>query len=305
MMLNSTFPSTASMERSKDGTEPIVGGSIASNMTLNNLRDTAGTGVPWRLWLINLYTLFVNVCEDPIQSGPALDAALQKEIQLLVQYIEAYTAHIRGAPRRPDIIFYAPDYGFIPSKLRREISMETKGGKHQHAIDLSFAAFRKTRILRQPALRPDAPLAGPAFIAVGQGSYPHRDLVRWIREHGRALGYVYNQEPVALITHCPIDLHLRRYLQNLFLLERFTGNVLQPHEFGKKISASPDVPFNIYTHQLFGDKVHIASRVSGKLKTTLLDAAKEKNWLKRSEAEILTDILRLAKIEASAFPMKL
>jgi len=304
-MVNSTFPATASLERSKDGSEIIAGGSIALNRTLNLLRDTAGTGTPWRLWCINLYTLFENVCEDPMQPGPQLEAALQNEIWLLVQYIEAYAAHIPGIVRRPDIIFYAPDYGFIPKKLRRAISTETKGGKRQNAIDVTFAAFRNARIMKQPPVRPDTPLTHPAYIPVGQGGYPHRDLVRWIRDHGRALSYIYNQEPIALITHCPIDLHLRRYLRNVFLLERYTGNVLQPHEFGKKISTSPDVPFNTYTHQLFGDKVHLEPRVTGKLKAAILETAKEKKWPQRSESEIFSDILRLTKLDVSAFPLKL
>lgn len=295
------FPDTAGMERSQDGSEPILGGSIAINRLLNHLRDTAGTGTPWRLWLINLYTLFDNLYTDLTITGAQLDTALRTEVQLLTQYIEAYASYLPGPPRRPDIIFYAPDYAIIPTKLRREISPETKTGQLRRALDRAFQVFRTTRILPQTTPSP----AVVRFIPVGQGSYPHRDLVRWLRAHSAQLQYIYDQDPVALITHCPIDLHIRRYLKQLFLLERYTGHILQPAAFGKKLPASEDVPFNIYTHQLFGDQVHLASRIKGKLKSQLLQVAKDRTWRQRSELEILADIRRLTQLESRDFPLKL
>lgn len=300
-----TFPSTEGMQTSSDGSEFIYGGSIAINRILGRLRDTAGPrAVPYRLWLINAYTLLENVFKPDAREEDIV-AALHMEVNLLVQYIEAYMSHCTGPFRPPTIVFYAPTYR-IPDKLLREQNKDTKSGAKRIALDRLYAKLQGSLFGTQPLQLNRAQAFSLTWsVPVGSRNLPHRDLAIWVNNAARDLTYVVGSDPVALITHCPIDFHITRQLSNIDLHERYTGEVIKPRAFGKKLHDSGHVPFGIYTHQLFGDKVHLASRMDVKTKKAIVAAAEKDKWAHKTDSEILTAISRITGLKSTDFTLKL
>lgn len=290
------FPDVSGLEKSADGSEIIYGGSVAINRLLGLLRDTAGspTATPWMLYLINAFTLADNVF-DVKATTRENENAFHADVNLLCQYIEAYMASFPRVLRAPVIVFYIPDYGHLPKKLVRG----HKEGTRAEALDTFYKNLRLTFPIKASRLNPGSDASQQWSVHVGGGTFPHRDLVQWLRETSTELSYVYNSDPAAIITHCPIDLHIHRMISNLSLLERYTGRIQGPSQFGHKLNKDGFVPFNLYTHRVFGDSVHLKPMVSGKDKKALLKVAEEKSWWQKGQQDILKDIVAETGIPAT------
>lgn len=305
MVAPTAFPSVEGLQISKDGSEYVYGGSIALNRILGRMRDLAPTGsYPFRLWLINTYTLFENV--------HTLDATLRTtseafhaEVNILLQYIEAYAASLPGKHRIPEVVFYHPTYTLIPDKRRREVKEGTKSGKARMQLDTLYQKFIRSEMAPGPVHlpRPNG-LSSMWSVPVGRGSFPHRELSRWLQQSAPQLTYT-SGEAVALITHCPMDLHIHRYVPGLIVFERYTGELLGTKDFGKKIDSTGTVPFNMYTHQVFGDKVHLKPLITPKQKRELLAIAEKRKWHHRSQQDIFNDIKTLTGLKSEDAALKL
>lgn len=282
-----SFPSVAGLEKSEDGSEYIYGGSVGINRILGYLHGTAGQlhAMPWRLYLINVFTLLDNIYDIKL-TPKQIDEAFHGEVRILCQYIEAYTSSLPGPYKPPTIVFYIPDYGVIPPKLRRTF----KEGGRDDLMGKFYQRFKSSSFSSVPDHIADTPYSQIWAVPVGKGLYPHRDLVSWLRGISSKTPYIFDRDAVGIITHCPIDLHIHRILAQVSLIERYTGAIVSPRFFGKKLSSDGLVPFNMYTHRVFGDKVHLAPLIRGKTKVTLLERAKKKNWLQRPPQDILQDI---------------
>ena len=133
---------------------------------------------------------------------------------------------------------------------------------------------------------------------MGDRSTPHRDLASWIRAQAGKLTYLHGQDTVALISHCVMDLYLSTRFPKLHLLERYTGSVKTERDFGTKLIPSGAVPFNLYTHRLFGDKIHLKPMIKGSMRDSVLKSAEKKNWTKLGQDAILAEITKLTEIPA-------
>ena len=128
------------------------------------------------------------------------------------------------------------------------------------------------------------------FVRAGTNNLPHRDLGdlirRWDKEIMRP-----TQRRYLLISHIPLDFHLQNTLANkLYILESYTGKIKSSKDLGQKVFKEDNVPFNQYTHLLFGDKVQIKPMVARKAKQKILNIAKSKKWNSRPTSLILSDI---------------
>lgn len=288
------FPDTAGLEKSADGSEFIYGGSVAINRVLGLLRNIAGTAqhVDWRVYLINLFTLVDNVHHKD-KTPQQIAADVETECTLLAHYIEAYAALTRPLPITPVIVFYIPDYHTLPLVVRRPAS------PGRLLVEQAYAQVRR-QLPGQPTEIQRTPASVRLALPVGSTQLPHRDLRAWLSLHGPAFGY-HPGHPVAMLSHCPLDLHLGRLTPKLMLLERYQGQIKGVQQFGSKLSVdSPHVPLTPHTHRLFGDKLQLSPHpaLERKHKQTLLEMAEHHRWLQRTEQEILRDITDVVLIPA-------
>lgn len=287
------FPDRSQLDKSDDGTEYIYGGSVGINRILGYFHDNAYKlgREEWPLLLVNLFTVFRNVYHKDL-SDLELESLVTLDCDLLTLYVEAYASarpHIRHTP---GIVFYAPTYSLIPKELLRPLG---PAAQVQHDAYLRFRRSLgdgETNISHE----------GRSFrwvVPVGSEQLPHRQLLRWLAASGARFEYIPGQDPVMLISHCPIDLHIASRLPTVRLMESYQGVIKHPTAFGSKLDVGDDVPFNPYTHRVFGDKVHLAPMVKGADKKALLAKAHERQWQRLPTSEILTDITKTVDIPAS------
>lgn len=289
------FPDTSRALRSKDGSEPILGASIALNRILLALKDQSDLR---RLWAINLRTLLENVWIEGMD-GKTAEAAVEREIDHLILYIEAHAHAGRKISRNPVILFYVPTYDRIPRARRQIFTGSTKFEIRQRQMDRVWDRFRARLFTARP-LRLARPQdhADSWYATLGKGQLPHRDIARFFSKEPQT-------DPVHLISHTLIDCHLFRHRREVRLVERFTGKILKQKDLAKKIDPGLRLDFNAITHQVMGDRFHLKPLVTPQERRAILKAAKEEDYRAKTETEILTRLRRHATLPASALSIPL
>lgn len=295
MTQSPAFPDTSSAERSKDGTEPILGASIALNRILLMLQDQTDLK---RLWAINVRTLLENIWMDGMTDKDAR-IAVEREIDHLVLYIEAHAHANRRLPRKPVLLFYIPDYDRIPVGRRKTFDGTTKFEMRQRQMQPVWNRLRGHLLTSRPArLARPQDYADSWYATLGRSQLPHREIARFFDRE-------IQSDPVHLVSHALIDCHLFRCRREVRLVERFTGKVLKQKDLAKKIDPGLRLDFNAITHQVMGDRFHIRPLVTGQERRAILKAAKEEDYRAKTDGEILTRLRRHAKLPKSAFSIPL
>ena len=99
--------------------------------------------------------------------------------------------------------------------------------------------------------------------------------------------------PVHLISHMPLDYHIKIYSgRDGFLYRSHTGEVvpLTASSLGKVVFKEESVPFYPSTHALFGDKYLVKGCLGKKDKERFIELAKTNHWNLRTEDYILGKI---------------
>lgn len=284
-----TFPDESGLPRSEDGTKPILGASVGLNEILLTLKRRAGQDrrAHWGLVIVNTFTFFDSVYHKD-SSQADLQEAFDVECQKFILYLEGYLSQTTSpdAPVTP-VIFYIPDYSSIPATIARK-----PNGRYKDM----WAKYLKvvSRLPKDSKLTSYSDYTARWGVRLRSKYSPEIALNDWI--HDRYMdkdlsGYIIGQ-PVMIITHCPVDLHLTFRLPRLELLERYTGEIKTLKEFGTKISSDPNVPFCLATHRAFGDKIHIEPMAKRGDKTKLLEQAAKNRWQTRTADYIARDISR-------------
>lgn len=287
------FPDLSTLKKTDDGSEFIYGGSVGINRILGLLRNTAfpHPAIDWRVWFINVSTLVRNAfaptaTPENIRSSVALDC------NLLSLYISAYsTQSLRRDPI--SIIFYIPSYEFLPSDIRRPL--EGRALQLEQASQWIYSHFpvdAVTEVTSSPHTRVFVARVGGATTTTAY------DISAWMASHATALR-IRTNDPVALVSHRPLDWHVARRLHAVSLVESYTGSVRHVVQFGERLFKSDTIPFYPTTHRLFGDGVDVRPFVSGKPRAQLIEHAKLKKWNLMSETEIIRDAAHFLHIKTS------
>lgn len=85
-------------------------------------------------------------------------------------------------------------------------------------------------------------------------------------------------ENTYLLSHYPHELLSRYSFPKLTLIESHTGKLKSPTEWATKLTNKPDVPFNKFTLQLFGDNNVLLRQKPHALRMMVLAIAQEKHW---------------------------
>lgn len=254
----------------------IYGGSVGINRVVEYLalHNEDPMRFNWKTYLVNLDTLFRNTFDKKNFIEEIRN--LTFDIELLITYIDQYN-------QVPDmkIIFYVPKY----DDLKRIANAREHTGNNRERIDM----FNK--IIRSVMIKiPKSTLSGRQIEVVECMSLPCTFVPRYIRSK---MPDVDMNAQAVMITHHPVDLHIREDFPNLYILESYTGVVKQVGQFGTKLAVKDErVPFNWTTHKLFGDPHDIKSVLKPKDKETLFERAIQKRWSMMSEGEIKADILK-------------
>ena len=92
------------------------------------------------------------------------------------------------------------------------------------------------------------------------------------------LKHLKNEHCVAMISSHPVDYHIGQMCRSFRVFRSYTGEVIWYKNLGIKIFENENVPFNIYTHAILGDKEDVQSSLKGNAKQQLLQIAAEEEW---------------------------
>ena len=92
------------------------------------------------------------------------------------------------------------------------------------------------------------------------------------------LKHLKNDHCVVMISSHPVDYHIGQMCRSFRLVKSYTGEVVWYKNLGVKIFDNENVPFNIYTHAILGDKEDVQSTIKGGSKQKLFQIAEEEEW---------------------------
>jgi hypothetical protein len=293
------FPNIDNNPRGKNG-DIIVGASIGANRILLFFREQARkpNRPLFNVYFINVFTIARNVWGSSNTLDMKIDEMMQLidvDVEFLCTYIEAYHAHALS-DSKPVIIFYVPRYDNIPIEARRTHTGNTlKLEILYKAMLIKYGDLIKDISITEDSIRYLAP--------VGYHTLPHREL--WSYVESKAFGNIGYSPEVLILTHCLIDLHLYRKIRSMTLMESYTGAIKMYKDFGSKL-IDPDIvkiPFNTYTHRLFGDPINLEPLVRNKQKKEAIELAIARKWVNKTDSEIYSDIIRNLGIKDSALSL--
>lgn len=287
-----TFPDTSNAPKGQNGDE-IIGASIALNRPLLHIREMAFQRniVPWDLYVISVYTIARNVHEEA-SSAIELARLIDRDVEYLMSYLEAF--HVQKKEQGaslPRIVFYLPIYDRLPKHLRREHT-----GKAAELDDWYLKYL--SRFPKGPTDITQTPLSQCFTTIVGTTLLPHRELAQEIKEH-KFNQAGYGSPRILLLSHCLLDYYLVKQF-HVEVIESYTGQIKGPETFSHRLNKDGLVPFNRIFHRLLGDSTWVLPLATGKIKTKILEMAKERKWNQKTEHEILKDLVVNYNIEQSA-----
>jgi hypothetical protein len=223
----------------------------------------------------------IRNCYDSNLSDEEIISRVNNELELLKSYIISYNESFIESS---DILFYVPNYNGL-SIHKRSI----KGNKARiEQLTQSLGKMlpnRLTNIYNTNKTR--------IFVDAFDASFPQFNIYKFIMNNTKK----GSSSDVLLISHCALDWHLYQLIFHTEVLESFTGNIINYKQFGEKIFKNKFIPFNKYTHLVFGDSLLVNPILKRKEKQLALEVAETRKWHIRTESEIKTDLITRCNVD--------
>lgn len=241
----------------------------------------------WNLYLINIETL-IRDAKNKELDRKQIGINTIKDCTVIAQYINEYCQLVlkENEKQTPIVCFYLPHYDKIPKNIIKE--KLPKGTEERWDVlklventlkETGFEShFEDTEIL---------------FSILNDEEYPHNQLFSDLYSHEKSITY----RRVLMISHVPLDFHLYKHFKDFNILESYTGNIKTVKDLGKKVFSDDFVPFNKYTHLLFGDKWYINGFLKTSDKRRVKELAKEQKWAMMPDNLILEKIVKANLID--------
>lgn len=293
------FPDETSMEKSKDGTEPIRGGTVGLNRILGRFVERSGkdTKPEFTAVLISAYTVFRNVIGTyPEANIEQIEEYFVKDINLFLEYYDTYLANTKSRlmhDKYAVVMVYFPEYSNIEKSILRDVSNKVLEQNKMYKKFLSRYNGRDEMIKKTEHVL-------CFWVSAGGASYPHRDVSRKFRSCISRPDVMYSSSSsVALLSHVPLDYHISGRIRNVWLLESYTGLLRPSSDFGRRLDKEGRIPFNTVTHVVFGDSVLIKPWVTPKIRKVLFEQAVKERWVSLSQDDLRFRISKTANIPLS------
>ena len=254
--------------------------SIGLNAVLYTLSQLprAKKSKPFDCLLVNVSTIVRN-CYDQRSPTNEVISKVYNDIDVLIKHFANYSKIIRVG-KNPSVVFYIPNYSHISPSMRKTSNNATN--QNVEKILMLIAKEQKTHSERHQ-------MQGLTVhsVKVGTNKLPHQELYAYLKN--AVPGMQPESMHYGLLTHVYLDFHLAARL-SLITLESYTGAQRSPNTFGAKVFGAAYIPFNRFTHAIFGDKLLLKSQVTGKLRTELFKRAQNNYWITKTVDDMLKDL---------------
>lgn len=232
----------------------------------------------WDVYLINMETMLRNVLNDDRFTGDPVASTIN-ECRLLAQYWQGFMTGAK-LPRKPVMVFYLPDYKNLPTQYIRpklpagtvdrwEVMSKLKE-QWTTSWNISYDDLDvvQCEVTNTPTGWVPISVVHDVDEFLATSKLKHMTLV--------------------MTSHVAVDFHIYKYCKRFTLLESHTGGMRKPSDLGKKVFGHAEVPFNKYTHVVFGDKTLLRPQFGPKARKEVVERAKNETWLRLSETAVLS-----------------
>lgn len=294
--MSSAFPRETLLEKSDISGDPIRGGSIGINRVLGYFVDHVETDrtPSFTACILSAFTILRNV-HSTIKSDnmEELEKAFVTDIKLFMDYYNTYLGYVKSSlnvGKKAPVVVYFPSYARVEKDLLLEQS-----GKRGELFALYKKFFQRTSGRDEKVL--DLEHVSCFWIRAGDGSYPHREIVRKFRElTSHPMSLYRSGDPIAMLSHVAFDFHIAGRLRGVMILESNTGRLRPVPDIRVKLDKSGVIPFLTTTHVVFGDGYLIKPLATNKVKREIVLQAEKENWLSRTEEDIRNRISKIGSI---------
>ena len=102
-----------------------------------------------------------------------------------------------------------------------------------------------------------------------------------------------NNHNVLMLSNHPVDYHVGSVSHTFRIVRSYTGQIVKYKQLGATVFKNPNMPFNIYTHALFGDKEDVKCTLSPNDKAQLIQLAEEEEWSLKTKDYIRDRLYKL------------
>ena len=240
--------------------------SHGSEAFLNTFVDHLGN-LPAGAVFINLQTLLRNLLSENIDGQHAVEM-LGKEIRYIVSILAPHMKRNSGQ-HQPVIMFYMFDYyKMLPGYQFRP----TTGARERIAKLVRFVVDAKDQSFKTGHV---GTVDGVFIYSYSEDrpGLPEQFLFDWVGKH-------ISTREICMVSHQVLDWHLHGYLEQLWLVNSFTGEQINSTGMANKAfgDAYHELPFHPGIHRLLGDKTLLAPMLTPKQKRELLEVAEKEDW---------------------------
>ena len=267
-----------------DNGATISHGSAAILAKLSEI-STQRTRPIFEHYLINIAMIIRN-CISSFKTEKPKDILelIRIEMAMYNLYISQYCRPDTDKQITVDIAYYFPSYATVPMEYLKTLTKsELTTNTIQKAIHKHF--FKNSERYENVRLH---------TFTVGDRRLPHIELMKELKQIDPTTEF----RRTVMISHMPVDYHYSTLVPKYTLLRSHTAEFVTREKFGKMVFKY-DLPFNRYTHLLYGDSKLIKAVLSTAQKKKIADIAEQKKWKYKSESAIHSYIVQTALVPSS------
>ena len=245
--------------------------------------------------IVNVATIVRNNTTKE-RSPKEIQDRTEADIRDLITCVANYHEVMGPMVTRPMLMFFLPDYSWIPLLHKRPDT-----GNRKVVFDIVESMIKQDDLRKRKRIRNHERATELVEIyAGGRAELPYKTVIREIQDMHKLGGFDprSNLTNYLLISHCPADYHFMLNFSHVTLLESFTGKFIKPKTLGYKVFGTNFIPFNSVTHLLFGDKVNLRPMAMRKNRALLTNMAKTQSWYVRTPSEIAQFVGASGQVEA-------
>ena len=240
----------------------------------------------WDTTIINIGTIVRNNLSKEKSDEQVIKETLN-DISALITNIYYYLKNNQVGDS-PYIVLFIPDYRKLVPLFRRKLSPNEE--RLEHILKkMSMEINDKKHGDKQMYF--DMPIY---FTVAGNDLVmPYRHVVDRISVINNELKNIKRvmTRKYLLISNVALDYYLFRCFRNVKLFECFTGLIKEERDLGKKVFKEEGIPFNLYTHVLFGDSTKVKPLVARNKKTEFIELAQKQKWIFKDDNSIRSNIV--------------
>lgn len=165
----------------------------------------------------------------------------------------------------PAIITYHSDYS---KSVPREVYKEPIDSKYYLTMADQFVRMSVVKGNRKAARQGKVMMIE---LPINDKFLPWRHIMLELKD-------MKNNHNVLMVSNHPVDYHVGSISHTFRIVRSFTGEIVKYKQLGRIVFKSEMIPFNIYTHALFGDKEDVKCSLSGNDKNRILELAEKEEW---------------------------